>query len=245
MDTSIHYSTQTPRTAQFDWQEVLGRAGRDDGNTFDNFIQHVETFSVRPLSTMAQVRAHDARKIKGDIWEVFCCRWLVATGRADEAYLLHDVPPAWLQTLGLRRQDLGIDIVARVKDAFVAVQAKYRAWSPLRAALRVNWGQLATFFALVARTGPWRSHIVMTNSAGVTWKVKKTAKDKTLAHGTFRRTPLDVWLTLMGNQGQTLTAAQPAPPPLTKPQRRLSLRSLRLKRQAYFEQQAKEANAAT
>ena len=95
------------------------------------------------------------------------------------------------QGLGVAGRDMGIDLVAVDAQGLVsAVQCKYRTgtgWVPGRFVRRdvVPWRDLATFYALCARTGPWSRHLVMTNAVGVRAPARGP-KDTSICRGSLR-----------------------------------------------------------
>jgi hypothetical protein len=89
----------------------------------------------------------------------------------------------------------------------------------------VTWSQLSTFYALVLRTGPWETYIVMTNCDYVRHMGKKTSKDLSLCLKTLQKITSDQWTRMCGLEGHRLVEA-PAPKVLTPEQ----LRAARLAR---------------
>jgi predicted helicase len=55
--------------------------------------------------------------------------------------------------LGLKRQDMGIDLICERNGRYTAVQCKYKKPSGTKSKTIVTWSQLSTFYALVLRTG--------------------------------------------------------------------------------------------
>src|SRR6516225_4301720 len=74
----------------------------------------------------------------------------------EKVWLLREAPASVLAEIGLPRDDLGIDIVARPHDgSYWAVQKKFRTDEENA----LGWGDLSTFFALSA---PPRQNISLT-----------------------------------------------------------------------------------
>ena len=120
----------------FDLQKVIRSAlSRNEKSStdqrssvvYDEFIAELESFYGRSVNCMREMRHRDDRKKKGDLWELFCKEWLIASERYQEVWLLREVPDDIVERLHLKRpsvslkgevvrQDNGIDIVAEVKN---------------------------------------------------------------------------------------------------------------------------------
>lgn len=166
-------------------------------NIFDNFIQQLEIYYGRRVAGMEELKYRENKKLKGDIFEEFCQQYLLAINKYDKVYLFKQIPEDIKNKLNLKTKvDDGIDIVGVVKgEKYVAIQCKYRK----KENSKVPWKSLSTFIALAERTGPYVEYLVMTNCSGVTRKLPKTNKDKTLAKGSFRKTKREVWLKMAGD----------------------------------------------
>lgn len=167
------------------WRRIARRCAHAE-DPFDAF-----TRSLCAMSTSRTVNeVKTAKQRVGKAWEEFCQAVLQLLGY-EEVYLLADAPEALLSGLGLRRRDMGIDMIAGSHGEWSAVQCKFRARGP------ITWQQISTFAALCARSGPWKSHLVMTNAPRVRregWDVK----DATMGQRTFRQLPRHEWLALGG-----------------------------------------------
>jgi hypothetical protein len=168
-------------------------------NIFDGCINAIELEYGKPVTNLSDLKKREDKKKKGDIWEKFCQDWLLASDKYKNVWLFQE----WIRYCsekqcipkGLKsKQDNGIDIIAELEDGtFVAVQCKYR-----KDMKKVTWNSLSTFIGLCERTGPWVQYIVMTNGSGVTRKVPKSKKDKSICIGTFRGTSRTQWLKMAG-----------------------------------------------
>lgn len=122
----------------------------------DVFAQILREFVHTP-TTIQQARS--STQIVGNAWEDLCLRYLIEIKRW-RAYKLSECPPDELQHLNLRRQDMGIDLIAfDENDSPIAVQCKFR-----KERRALSWRDISTFDALCMRTGPWNKRIVMTTS---------------------------------------------------------------------------------
>lgn len=97
----------------------------------------------------------------------------------DTVWLLSEVPDDTLSHLGLKRQDLGIDLIGVKNGDYHAIQVKYRKKTGKKRIL--TWKQLSTFYALCLRTGPWSRYVVMTNCDYIRSVSKRTEKATTVA----------------------------------------------------------------
>lgn len=162
---------------------------------FDDFLQRVEAFYGREVSSISEMRQRDNKKLKGDVWEAFCKAYLIATGKYIVVWLWHELPDEVRIGFNLRlKVDNGIDIIAATETGYTAIQCKYRG----KKTSLVPWGTLCTFVGLCA-LGDYEQHIVMTNCRGVTRRVPRTAKDKAICYGTFKGLKREMWLKLSGD----------------------------------------------
>jgi len=187
-------------------------------NLFDEFIRQATRFYERPAHTIQEMRARQNTKARGDTFEAFCAIYLRCVCRYDDVWLLADAPDATLECLGMRRKDMGIDIVVHDKGSFYAVQCKYKQREH-----GVGWKELSTFYALCMRTGPWKKHIVMTNCRYVSHQGRRTSADVSVCLGTLRALTSDQWASMAQTEG-------PPPPPDLTPE------ELRNRRMAHFSQ---------
>ena len=156
------------------------------------------------------MRTRDNKKIRGDIFEDFCVLYLRHVKGFPNVWRLPDVPAEVLETLALKRQDFGIDIVCERNGVYTAVQCKYKKHTGYKSKTIVTWKQLSTFYALCMRTGPWDKYIVMTNCDYVRHMGKKTPKDLSICLRRFQGITHEEWVRMCGLTGQTL-ASSPTP----------------------------------
>ena len=173
---------------QFDLQGTLRAVLSENSDVpiFDRLLRRFEAYSDRKVSNLNELRHRDNKCVKGLAWEEFCKWYMLTVQGYREVWLWSEIPEDIRIQLKLKsRVDNGIDIVARrnPETGWVAVQCKYRK----KVMQKVTWTCLSTFVGLCAVTGPWDAHIVMTNCSGVTRKVPRGEKDKTIAYGTFKK----------------------------------------------------------
>jgi predicted helicase len=203
---------------------------------FDVMINEFLAYYDEPVHSVTEMRVKRQTKTKGDLWEQFCKLYLKTVKKYDDVWLLKELPAQLRDELGLGTHDVGIDIVAKKKGKYSAVQCKFKkprsghvpgTWIPYNC---VNWGELSTFYALCSRTNnnDWHQHIVMTNTKYVRHMGEKTEKDKSYCVGSFRKlTTLD-YVAMIPKQvaEQEVKAHSSTPSKLTLEQ----LREARLKR---------------
>ncbi|CAH6420293.1 Restriction endonuclease [uncultured virus] len=210
---------------------ILHALSKPNINVFDEVISAIEYEFNKPARDIKEMKDRANKKKKGDIWEQFCKDWLLGTGNYSQVWLLDEynqefhhivpkiVPDKTITTIKdikhqeyiskqsgpmnrtfISKQDNGIDIIAQTTTGqWFAIQCKYRNKG------KVSWGTLSTFLALCHRTGPWDKYIVMTNSTGITHKLPKTPKDKSICQTTFKNTTREHWLKMIGKDtGQRL-----------------------------------------
>lgn len=181
-------------------KEILQCIQRAVGNSqmcvFDALDQAFHDYFHRSCSNMLTLRKRNAKN-KGALFEVFCKCYLEKKGYT--CWLLEECPVEIREKCGLGKQDVGIDLIARVdqvskrgeeQQLWFAVQCKYRSPGKDgfgRTVHRVTWKDVSTFLSLCTRTGPWTKHIIMTNAESVCWKGHKTKKDYTIARQTFKK----------------------------------------------------------
>lgn len=192
-----------------------------------------------PCHNIADLMRTRSTKTLGDLWEHLCVGYLLARhgNEFSRVKRLENMTQDERSALGLGRADKGIDLVAWYHDgAVAAVQCKYR--SDKRRA--VPWSQLATFYALAERTGPYRKHVVMTNTRSVRREGRKSSRDWSICRGSFRSATRPVWEVVAATSAAAIPPATEAAaePPESKSATVVvvpDLRELRAKRLAYYQ----------
>jgi hypothetical protein len=178
---------------------------------FDEFIAECQKWYEQPAHTFTEMRTRDNKKIRGDVFEDFCVLYLRHVRGYTQVWRLADVPEDVLTTLGLKRPDMGIDIIAERGGKYSAVQCKYKKHTGYKSKTIVTWKQLSTFYALCMRTGPWESYIVMTNCDYVRHMGKKTSKDISICLRRFQSTTKDQWTRMCQLEGHTVSETKVKP----------------------------------
>jgi Restriction endonuclease len=191
-----------------------------DRNLWDTFEAECQKFYNEPAHSFTEMRMRDNKKVRGDIFEEFCVVYLKHIKNYDDVWLLADVPDTILDELGMKRPDMGIDIVCRRGRTYSAVQCKYKKQETKSKI--VTWKALSTFYALCMRTGPWEKYIVMTNCSYVRHMGKKSNKDLSICLKTLQAITKDKWITMCGIEGHTLQADTTRPTPKTDDEVRLA-----------------------
>ena len=95
---------------------------RCPNNLFDEFINECQKWYEHPAHSISEMKLRDNKKLRGDIFEVFCVLYLKYVKGFTNVWLLKDVPVYLLEKLTMKRQDMGIDIVVENMGLFMAVQ---------------------------------------------------------------------------------------------------------------------------
>jgi hypothetical protein len=172
-------------------------------NCFDAFIQECQRWYEKPAHNFVELRTRENKKIRGDIFEVFCVLYLKEIKGYDEAWRLEDVPEEVLLKLNMKRKDMGIDLIAKKGTEYSAVQCKYK--KPTGKKTSITWKALSTFYALCMRTGPWEKYIVMTNCHYTRHVGAKMEKDLSICLQSFQGLTKEQWISLCGIEGNVLT----------------------------------------
>lgn len=183
--------------------QLLSIAGN---NIFDSYINELESYFNRRVSSIQEMKSRDDKKEKGSIWEQFCQLWLRHDCRYTDVWLFNEIPDDIRRQLKLGNVDYGIDMVARNYDGFAAIQCKYRSKNG-----KVTWNTLSTFIGLCSVTGPWIQQVVMTNCSGVTRKIPRGPLDKSICLGSFRGTKREKWLKMVDMYTETRCASSISP----------------------------------
>jgi len=180
---------------------ILLRGATPGYTLFDEFITECQKWYEQPAHTFTEMRTRDNKKIRGDVFEEFCVLYLRHVRGYTQVWRLADVPEDILTTLGLKRPDMGIDIIAERGGKYSAIQCKYKKHTGYKSKTIVTWKQLSTFYALVLRTGPWDKYVVMTNCDYVRHMGKKTEKDLSICLRRFRQMTKEQWTSMCGLEG--------------------------------------------
>jgi len=176
-------------------------------NRFDYFIHLCQVQFDKPVNTMIEMRDRQNKKLRGDLFECFCQRYLERVYGKDlftHVWLWTDVPDDIRNTLGLNLRDEGIDLVAvDIKGRYYAIQSKYRKIRPEKSKQFVSWKSLSTFYALSYRIGKFYKHIVMTNLDGVRHVTKKTVKDVSMCKKRFQNMTYWQWRSMLNDVSVT------------------------------------------
>ena len=175
------------------WQHIISQ-NLGKPQIFEGIVNTIKNL---PSKNTKEVRHSTQRK--GDIFENICVQILQLKGY-EKICLLKDVPQELLETLGLKKRDVGIDIVAFRNHLPVAIQCKFRSKKT------VTWREISTFEALCARTGPWAQHIIMTNANYIRREGTRTSKDVSFMFRQFQEIHRHEWSEICGfGKGRTLS----------------------------------------
>lgn len=161
-------------------------------------------FCASMTSNSSTMSISDLKRRRHEIgvqWEKFCASYLLTCEGYVSVSRLCDVDEADLKACGLKRKDMGIDMIATNRSGErCAIQCKYRSKGA------VSWRELSTFYALCARTGPWSAEIVMTNQSRVAHEGTRRSIDRTMTRRDFESIPRHLWQALAGidDNGRTV-----------------------------------------
>lgn len=114
---------------------------RSPKNYFDEFIKECQAWYSKPAHTFTEMRTRANKKIRGDIFEEFCVLYLKEIKGYESVWRLEDIPEEILQSLSMKRKDMGIDLVVSIGGEFYAVQCKYKA--PTVRKSSISWTLMA------------------------------------------------------------------------------------------------------
>ena len=159
-------------------------------NLFLEFTNECEKMYSKPVNNISDLKHNNNKKIKGDIFELFCVLNLKYIKNYSNVWLLAETPLDILEMLSLRKKDMGIDIIVENNGEFYAVQCKYKN----NKSSCLSWKNLSTFYALCSKTGPWEKHIVMTTCITTNYQGIITEKDVSYCLNNFKNIKKDEWL---------------------------------------------------
>uniref|UniRef100_A0A6C0CIG7 Mrr-like domain-containing protein n=1 Tax=viral metagenome TaxID=1070528 RepID=A0A6C0CIG7_9ZZZZ len=169
---------------------TLTESEKSQFNFFEEFLKCAHSYYSEPVHSLQDIKKRDNTKLRGDIFEYYALLYFKSDpkGWYTDAWLLEDVPKDILEELGLKRGDLGIDLILRDKAGkYSAVQVKYRTANKYKSKTVVGWKQLSTFYAIALKTGPYAKHIIFTNADYVRHVGKKTELDRSICIGSLRK----------------------------------------------------------
>ena len=162
-------------------------------NMFMEFMEECEKINIKRKQktiTLNDIKNKNNKKIKGDMFELFCVLYLKYVKKYFNVWLLKDTPNDIIEMLSLTKKDMGIDIIAELNGNFYAVQCKYKH----NTSSCLSWTCLSTFYALCSKTGPWEKIIVMTTCNSVNQQGLTTEKDLLFCLTSFKNITEEDWL---------------------------------------------------
>lgn len=203
-------------------------------NLFDEFLLECQKSYEKPAHSLKELKNRNNKKIKGDMFEEFSILYLKYVKQLKNVWLLKDVPSELLEKLSMKRQDMGIDIIAENLDgSFIAIQCKYKKATGFRQNI-LSWRSLSTFYALCLRTGPWSKYIIITNCVYTRHQGKKTEKDASYCLKTLQNITKDEWLKMCQVEGKKLCSEEENTNVPTKSSTHPTKEELRILREKIF-----------
>lgn len=151
---------------------------------FDGFLKKCIQHHGQPVHSFLEMRTIKSTKAKGDLFELFCQRYLLKIKDYDQVWLLKEMTDdlKFQLKLPFGRGDYGIDLFAmKIIDGqptYSAIQCKFKTpRAPIQVKNyrgetktifpSVGWKELSTFNELCNASGPWRERITMTTAKSV------------------------------------------------------------------------------
>lgn len=214
-------------------QQLAISISKSNVNMVDELINICESYYNKPAHNLQDLKNRNT-KLKGDIFEEFCYRYMKECYKLKQVWFYKDVPKDIIEKLNLTKNDMGIDFIGvNEEDEYYAIQAKYRKRNKDKKT-GITWKQLSTFYALALKTGPYKKHIIFTNVDFVRHIGKKTKQDETINYNSLNKINHFDWMKIANYSTDILTEQ----PTLEKEDyldnKILTKEQIRLKRLIYF-----------
>ena len=178
---------------------------------FEVFFKKCQQYHQSSVQSLQELRTVRSTKAKGDLFELFCQRYLMTIKGYEKVWLLKELSDDLKKQLKLPMgdKDYGIDLVCLKDNQYSAVQCKFKTPRPPIKVVNkknemktiypsVNWKELSTFNELCNASGPWKERITMTTAPSVRRLGGiKDPKDRSICLQTFKSLTVDQWLLLM------------------------------------------------
>ena len=198
---------------------------------FDIFFKKCQQYHDQPVHNFQEMRAISSTKSKGDLFELFCARYLMAIKGFEKVWLLKELSEELKRELKLPlgNKDYGIDLVCydgKGSPSYSAVQCKFKTPRPPVQVKNsknetktiypcVNWKELSTFNELCNASGPWKQRITMTTAPSVRRLGGiKDPKDKSICLQSLKSISPENWVKLMGGTPHQNHLSTTAPVPV-------------------------------
>ncbi len=192
-----------------------------DEDIFKSFIDRFDYISdnTRQNGSITTISHSTSNNIlKGKLFELLCfklirggCFRKITSDREVEVWLYPDLPAKLRDELKLpyHSRDMGIDIVCRDQNGWIAVQCKYRKKPSPHAKFnrgwKLPWKDLSTFYALCNTSGPWMKTVVITTGLGILRQGRRKLENEVaICNGSFKSLPREAWLWVCGDEGNIL-----------------------------------------
>ena len=188
---------------------------------FDLFFKKCQQYHSQVVHNLQEMKEIKSTKSKGDLFELFCVRYLTLIQGYKKVWLLKELSDELKAELKLPlgQKDYGIDLVCFNPDhqpCYSAVQCKFKTPRPPIAVKNsknqtkiiypcVNWKELSTFNELCNASGPWFRRITMTTAPSVRrLGGLKDKKDLSICIKSLQSLTLDDWSKLLRTQIRNL-----------------------------------------
>jgi len=208
-------------------QQLAISISKSNVNMVDELINICESYYNKPAHNLYDLKNRNT-KLKGDIFEEFCYRYMKECYQLKQVWFYKDVPSDIIEKLNLTKNDMGIDFIGvNEEDEYYAIQAKYRKRNKDKKT-GITWKQLSTFYALALKTGPYKKHIIFTNADFVRHIGKKTKQDETINYNSLNKINHFDWMKIANYSTDILEKEDHSDNKI------LTKEQIRLKRLIYF-----------
>jgi predicted helicase len=208
-------------------QQLAISISKSNVNMVDELINICESYYNKPAHNLHDLKNRNT-KLKGDIFEEFCYRYMKECYQLKQVWFYKDVPSDIIEKLNLTKNDMGIDFIGvNEEDEYYAIQAKYRKRNKDKKT-GITWKQLSTFYALALKTGPYKKHIIFTNADFVRHIGKKTKQDETINYNSLNKINHFDWMKIANYSTDILEKEDHSDNKI------LTKEQIRLKRLIYF-----------
>lgn len=184
-------------------------------NTFvDDIVYHMH--KCKTFDDLYTVTKTLTPKQKGDLFEIVCLYIFklspLLNNDLQEIWMYKDIPANIRKSLDLPEKDKGIDILAKIKNQYCAIQCKFRQ-DPNQC---VPWKDLATFFGLsFGINDKIKSGFLITNTYDICDEVEKSTKVRPIYGDFFDNLPDNFFRNICNNMSKkklfTYTQKKPFP----------------------------------
>jgi hypothetical protein len=194
---------------------------------FDVFLKKCIQHHGQPVHTFQEMRTIKSTKAKGDLFELFCQRYLLTIKDYDQVWLLRELTQELkiILKLPLGQKDYGVDLIAlrmvEGQPIYSAIQCKFKTpRAPIQVKTNqgkhvviypsVGWKEISTFNELCNASGPFKERITMTTAKSVRRMGGiKNEIDQSICLQGLKGLSTEQWMKLMNPIDRTETTQSP------------------------------------